>query len=75
MGTCFKKLNMEKAIKETPKTTTREITTNPGIGGMRLKEAKVLKNLIPYGYACNVGETYVFPGHVYDLFKENGLVE
>lgn len=58
---------------------TKEINTHPNakerIGGNSLTKGKVLGNLLPYGYACEIGTEHYFPGHIHDYFVRLKLVE
>lgn len=59
---------------------TREINTNPqsldnGIGGLKIKPGKVVKNVSEFGYAVGIGQTANFPGHVHKILLERGYIE
>lgn len=67
----------KKIIKDVP-VITKEINTNPNkreeIGGNKLTKCEVMGDLMPYGYACKVGEFYYFPANVFNELKNKNLL-
>jgi hypothetical protein len=77
----MKKETEEKPIPKAAATQTREVNTNPnaaqnldGIGGMKIKPGKVIKDISEFGYAVAVGDHANFPGHVHQMLIEKGYI-
>jgi len=74
------KIKVDKPKTAAPAIVTREINTNPtapqniGIGGMKIKTGKVVKDVSEFGYAIAIGDSAPFPGHVHKMLIEKGYI-